>query len=114
MVQAQIIILQLKLIQSLDDHSATFISAIDRKFIVKYNSVEKTEHIHPYISPVFKVKIKSNTPKIPFLSLDTLLEQFYKFCHPVFHQPLFLSSKKMKEVKYPTYIANSTWICNWS
>lgn len=86
---------------------------MDREVIILYDFAKKPHDIPEFESQKFIVKIKSNTPKISFLSLDTLLQrQFYSYCPPILRRDLSLSSKSMKEIKCPTYVTNDTWIQN--
>ena len=90
-----------------------FESTMDKDVVVHYFFATRSDNIHPYTSPKSVVQIDADTPKIPFLSLNTLLQrQFYKLCPHVFHRDLFLASKSMKELSCPIYVANNTWFHN--
>ena len=86
---------------------------MDREVIILYDFAKRPRDIPEFESQKSIVKIEPTTPKISFLSLDTLLQrQFYNYCPPILRRDLFLSSKSMKEIKCPTYVTNDTWIQN--
>lgn len=81
------------------------------QIITEYNFAKGLEEIPDYIPLEAVAEIFSNTPRIPFLSLNDLLQrQFYKLCHPVTYRQLFLSSKKIAEIPQATYISTRTKI----
>ena len=86
---------------------------MENEIFIRYFFATSSANILPYTSSVSAAEINADTPKIPFLSLDTLLQrQFYNFCSPILRRNIFRSSKSMKHFNCPIYIANNTWIHN--
>lgn len=84
---------------------------MDHRVPAVYYFITNLENIPHYGSEQIPTNMDIGTPKISFLSLNSLLrEQFSKFCPPVVLRNLSLCSKTMRQTKYPVYVALRTQI----